>query len=176
NGANSSFVHQIVDEEVKAEEIARDPFETIATQGPAANPSIPAPLAIFGAGRRNSKGWDITDPLTLEKIEASRAIFAGEDHWSAKPVTRAAGDGRSRKIVNPAKPSEVVGTVEEASAEQVAIAVGFAAGAQPAWAARRVAERATALRRAADLYEANAVEFFALATREAGKTLADGIA
>ena len=32
------------------------------------------------------------------------------------------------------------------------------------------------LRRAADLYEANAVEFFALATREAGKTLADGIA
>ena len=32
------------------------------------------------------------------------------------------------------------------------------------------------LQRAADLYEANAVEFFALATREAGKTLADGIA
>ena len=32
------------------------------------------------------------------------------------------------------------------------------------------------LQRAADLYEANAVEFFALATREAGKTLADGVA
>ena len=32
------------------------------------------------------------------------------------------------------------------------------------------------LRRAADLYEANAVEFFALATREAGKTLADAVA
>ena len=39
-----------------------------------------------------------------------------------------------------------------------------------------VAERADILRRAADLYEANAVEFFALCTREAGKTLADGVA
>src|SRR6185369_6720702 len=48
--------------------------------------------------------------------------------------------------------------------------------AQPAWAATPVAERAAMLRRAADLYESNAVEFFALATREAGKTLADGIA
>ncbi|BCH24430.1 bifunctional proline dehydrogenase/L-glutamate gamma-semialdehyde dehydrogenase PutA [Mesorhizobium sp. L-8-3] len=176
NGANSSFVHQIVDEEVNAEEIARDPFETVATQGPAANPSIPAPLAIFGAGRRNSKGWDITDPLTLEKIDAGRAAFAGGDRWTAKPMTRAAGYGRSRKIVNPAKPSEVVGTVHEASAEQVAVAVRFAAEAQPAWAARPVTERAAILRRAADLYEANAVEFFALATREAGKTLADGVA
>src|SRR5262249_33759153 len=41
NGANSSFVHQIVDEAVAPEDIARDPFVTIASQGPAANPSIP---------------------------------------------------------------------------------------------------------------------------------------
>ncbi|TIX23288.1 L-glutamate gamma-semialdehyde dehydrogenase, partial [Mesorhizobium sp.] len=43
-------------------------------------------------------------------------------------------------------------------------------------AKRPVAERAAILNRAADLYEANAVEFFALATREAGKSLADGVA
>src|SRR5690606_16279141 len=36
--------------------------------------------------------------------------------------------------------------------------------------------RAAILERAADLYEKNAVEFFALATREAGKSLADGVA
>ncbi|RUY33220.1 aldehyde dehydrogenase family protein, partial [Mesorhizobium sp. M7A.F.Ca.CA.002.07.1.1] len=52
----------------------------------------------------------------------------------------------------------------------------FAVEAQPAWAKRPVAERAAILNRAADLYEANAVEFFALATREAGKSLADGVA
>ncbi len=44
------------------------------------------------------------------------------------------------------------------------------------WSARPAAERAAALRRAADLYEENAAELTALATREAGKTLADAIA
>ncbi|RUY90139.1 bifunctional proline dehydrogenase/L-glutamate gamma-semialdehyde dehydrogenase PutA, partial [Mesorhizobium sp. M7A.F.Ca.CA.001.12.2.1] len=176
NGANSSFVHQLTDEDVEPEDIARDPLETVESQGPAANPAIARPSQIFGAGRRNSKGFDITDTVTLAAIDKARAAFAGPDRWHAKPITRAAGYGKQRPIVNPAKPSEVVGTVSEAAAKQVATAVRFAVEAQPAWAKRPVAERAAILNRAADLYEANAVEFFALATREAGKSLADGVA
>ena len=114
--------------------------------------------------------------MTLAAIDKAKAAFAGSDRWHAKPITRAAGYGKQRPIVNPAKPSEVVGTVSEAAAKQVATAVRFAVEAQPAWARRPVAERAAILNRAADLYEANAVEFFALATREAGKSLADGVA
>ncbi|AZO14110.1 bifunctional proline dehydrogenase/L-glutamate gamma-semialdehyde dehydrogenase PutA [Mesorhizobium sp. M2A.F.Ca.ET.043.05.1.1] len=176
NGANSSFVHQLTDEEVEPEEIARDPLEAVETQGPAANPAIARPAAIFGAGRRNSKGFDITDPVTLAAIDKARAEFAGADRWHARPVTRAGGYGKPRQIVNPAKPDEVVGTVHEAAAKQVATAVRIAVDAQPAWAKRPVAERAAILNRAADLYEANAPEFFALATREAGKSLADDVA
>lgn len=176
NGANSSFVHQLTDEDVEPEDIARDPLETVESQGPAANPAIARPSQIFGAGRRNSKGFDIADTVTLAAIDKARAAFAGPDRWHAKPITRAAGYGKLRPIVNPAKPSEVVGTVSEAAAKQVATAVRFAVEAQPAWAKRPVAERAAILNRAADLYEANAVEFFALATREAGKSLADGVA
>ena len=176
NGANSSFVHQITDDDVPAEAIARDPFEIVETQGPAANPSIPTPAAIFGASRSNSRGWDITDPLVLAAIDKARAAFAGPDRWTAAPMTRAAGAADARPIVNPAKPDDRVGSVREATAEQVEAAVGIAVAAQPGWASTPVAERAAMLRRAADLYEANAVEFFALATREAGKTLADGIA
>ncbi|RUV18935.1 bifunctional proline dehydrogenase/L-glutamate gamma-semialdehyde dehydrogenase PutA [Mesorhizobium sp. M7A.F.Ca.MR.245.00.0.0] len=176
NGANSSFVHQLTDEDVEPEDIARDPLETVESQGPAANPAIARPSQIFGAGRRNSKGFDITDTVTLAAIDTARTAFAGPDRWHAKPITRAAGYGKQRPIVNPAKPSEVVGTVSEAAAKQVATAVRFAVEAQPAWAKRPVAERAAILNRAADLYEANAVEFFALATREAGKSLADGVA
>ncbi|RWF16655.1 MAG: bifunctional proline dehydrogenase/L-glutamate gamma-semialdehyde dehydrogenase PutA, partial [Mesorhizobium sp.] len=176
NGANSSFVHQLTDEEVEPEEIARDPLETVESQGAAANPAIARPAAIFGGGRRNSKGYDITDIVTLAAIEKARAEFAGPDRWHAKPVTRAAGYGEQRKIINPAKPDEIVGTVHEAAAKQVTTAVRIAVEAQPAWAKRPVAERAAILNRAADLYEANAAEFFALATREAGKSLADGVA
>ncbi|CCV07483.1 fused DNA-binding transcriptional regulator; proline dehydrogenase; pyrroline-5-carboxylate dehydrogenase [Mesorhizobium metallidurans STM 2683] len=176
NGANSSFVHQLTDEEVKPEDIARDPLETVEKQGPAANPAIARPASIFGSGRRNSKGFDITDTVTLAAIDKAKAGFAGPDRWHAKPITRAAGYGKKRPIVNPAKPDEVVGTVSEAAAKQVATAVRIAVEAQPTWAKRPVAERAAILNRAADLYEANAVEFFALATREAGKSLADGVA
>ncbi|UDL90010.1 bifunctional proline dehydrogenase/L-glutamate gamma-semialdehyde dehydrogenase PutA [Mesorhizobium sp. PAMC28654] len=176
NGANSSFVHQLTDEEVEPEDIARDPLETVEKQGPAANPAIARPSAIFGAGRRNSKGYDITDTVTLAAIDKAKAGFAGPDRWHANPITRAAGYGKPRPVFNPAKPTELVGTVHEAAAKQVATAVRIAVEAQPAWAKRAVVERSAILNRAADLYEANAVEFFALATREAGKSLADGVA
>ncbi len=64
NGANSSFVHQVTDADVPPEDIARDPFAVVESQGPAANPAIVKPGRIFGASRRNSQGWDVTDPVT----------------------------------------------------------------------------------------------------------------
>ncbi|RUY99416.1 bifunctional proline dehydrogenase/L-glutamate gamma-semialdehyde dehydrogenase, partial [Mesorhizobium sp. M7A.F.Ca.CA.001.04.2.1] len=94
NGANSSFVHQLTDEDVEPEDIARDPLETVESQGPAVNPAIARPSQIFGAGRRNSKGFDITDTVTLAAIDKARAAFAGPDRWHAKPITRAAGYGK----------------------------------------------------------------------------------
>ncbi|WP_333832945.1 L-glutamate gamma-semialdehyde dehydrogenase, partial [Rubrimonas sp.] len=54
--------------------------------------------------------------------------------------------------------------------------VGAAVEGAAAWGATPAAERAAILRRAADLYEAHMPEFLALAAREAGKTLADGVA
>ncbi len=176
NGANSSFVHQLTDEDVPPEEIARDPLEAVEHQGPASNPNIARPLDIFGKDRPNSKGWDITDIVTLAEIEKGRASFMASNRWQAKPLTRAAGAGKARPVANPANPGDTVGTITESSPKQVTAAVKIAVEAQPAWAKRPVAERAAILRRAADLYEKNAIEFFALATREAGKTLADGVA
>ncbi|MDF1599779.1 bifunctional proline dehydrogenase/L-glutamate gamma-semialdehyde dehydrogenase PutA [Mesorhizobium sp. YIM 152430] len=170
NGANSSFVHQIVDESVRPEEIARDPFDVVAQQGAARNPALPNPSEIFGAGRVNAKGFDITDPVTEDAIEAGRAKFAAPHRWKAG-VT-----GQSREIVNPANPADIVGEIVEADAAIVTAAIDRASSATPAWAATPVGDRANMLRRAADLYEEHAVEFFALATREAGKSVPDGIA
>ena len=175
NGANSSFVHQLTDEDVAPEEIARDPFSVIERQGSAANPAIPAPASIFGTGRQNAEGWDITDANTLAKLDKARAGFMGENRWSAAPSgvrTKTSG----RPVTNPARPDDVVGSVVEATPKQVSAAVAAAVDAQPAWAKMAVSKRAAILRKAADLYEANAAEFFALAAREAGKTLADGVA
>jgi len=176
NGANSSFVHQIVDEEVQPETIARDPFETVAAQGPAHNPAIPMPSGIFLPVRFNSQGYDLTDDATLAALERARAPFAAPHRWEARPLTRAKGKGARRGIANPAGVTETVGTVVEADAKQVEGAVGLAVKAQPAWAALPVAERAAILQKAAGLFEAHAGEFFALCAREAGKNLADAVA
>jgi RHH-type proline utilization regulon transcriptional repressor/proline dehydrogenase/delta 1-pyrroline-5-carboxylate dehydrogenase len=172
NGANSSFVHQIVDESVPAEKIAADPFQWLESGEPAENPLIPLPVEIFGLDRRNSRGFDLSDPLTLAEIEKGRSPFAAPHRWQA---------GRSdashmREVVNPADPNDVVGIVRDDDKESVRLAVERAISSQAGWAGLDVAERAAILERAAELYEAHAFEFFALCAREAGKTMLDAVA
>ena len=176
NGANSSFVHQLTDEDVPPEDDRPRSVRGGGEPGAGRQPGDRETGRDLWRGSEELKGFDITDPVMLAAIEKEKSGFSGKERWSAAPITRAAGYGSRRAVTNPAKVKDVVGAVTEAGAKQVSTAVRIAVEAQPAWAKRPVAERAAILRRAADLYEANAAEFFALATREAGKTLADGIA
>ena len=176
NGANSSFVNQVVDESVTADEIARDPIAAVEDFGAVANPAIVAPPAIFMPARRNAKGWDLTDPLTVDAIEAARAPFRTA-LWEARPLV--AGEVRgtgSADVRNPALPDEIVGTVVEASPADIETALEAAKAGAATWGGMSVEERARLIQRAADLYEAHAAELFALAAREAGKTLPDCVA
>jgi len=165
NGANSSFVNQIVDEDVAPETIARDPIEAMQAQASLARNAIEMPSEIFPR-RINSQGWDVTDPADVAKIEAARAAFLAPHVW---------GESGSA-IRNPAHPDELVGYINEADTRTVGIALDAAVSAQPAWAAVPVSQRAEILNRIADLYERDFGELFALAAREAGKTLPDCIA
>ena len=176
NGANSSFVHQIVNKTIEAEDIVHDPFESVMTQGPAANPAIPPPARIFGAGRRNSRGFDLADPVTLARIDAETKPFAAPHLWNAGPIVAASFlGGRARSVLNPARPDERVGEVVDAPAADVARAVDAGVRARTGWERTSVGMRADMLVKAADLYEQNAAEFFALCAREAGKTLGDAV-
>jgi RHH-type proline utilization regulon transcriptional repressor/proline dehydrogenase/delta 1-pyrroline-5-carboxylate dehydrogenase len=156
NGANSSFVHQIVDESVAPETVAADPFAAIEGLESVPNPAIARPADLFRPERANSKGWDLHDPVDLAEIERARAPFRAHE-WGAAPIL-ADGD---------AAPA---GEVRDASPEEIERALGAAA----AWDAPAEA-RAAALERAAELYEAHFGEIFAVASKEAGKTLLDGI-
>jgi len=176
NGANSSFVNQIVDKAIPAEVIARDPFAVVAELGEAVtNPGIPRPADLYGDGRVNARGWDLTDPLTIEALEAARAPFRSH-RWQAGPmIAGPVAASAPREVLNPARPAEVVGHVRHAAAADVETALAAAAGGFAEWSARPAPARADVLRRIAGLYETHAAEFFALAAREAGKTLLDGV-
>ncbi|MCA0043191.1 bifunctional proline dehydrogenase/L-glutamate gamma-semialdehyde dehydrogenase PutA [Celeribacter litoreus] len=163
NGANSSFVHQIVDENVSPEMIALDPFEALETAK--APRTLVAPSKIFGEERVNARGWDLTDEGVLADLASRRDI----DFLEAAPITVTAPTGTRVPVINPATGDEI-GAVIEADTATVENALDDAA----IWSASP-AERAAVLRRAADLYEANAPEIFSLLAREAGKNWPDAI-
>jgi RHH-type proline utilization regulon transcriptional repressor/proline dehydrogenase/delta 1-pyrroline-5-carboxylate dehydrogenase len=164
NGANSSFVNQIVDETVRPEDIARDPFTDLETaKAPA---GLRAPGAIFGPKRRNSRGFDLSDETTLHTIESARR---GAKIPAALPLTVGGATGETQDVLNPATGAKI-GTVLNADTATVAAALE---AAQP-WDAP-AHERATVLRRAADLFERDFGALFAVLAIEAGKTLPDAV-
>ncbi|TVQ52519.1 MAG: bifunctional proline dehydrogenase/L-glutamate gamma-semialdehyde dehydrogenase PutA [Rhodobacteraceae bacterium] len=173
NGANSSFVNQIVDEAIPPETIAADPVAAAEAFDPVANPSIRTPAALFAPERPNSRGVVIGEPGSVGPLLAARDAFS-EATWTATPTIPAAGSPRA--VLSPADPARVVGHVVEATADEARAALDAALGGFDGWTATPVSDRADALRRAADLYETHAAELVALACREAGKTLADGVA
>ncbi len=164
NGANSSFVNQIVDEDVTPAEVAHDPFDAVKTETPPA--SLVAPEAIYGAGRVNSRGFDLNARDVLERIAQARDGAITD----AGPLTVSAPTGIAHTVVNPAT-GDVLARITMADEDTVARALSDAR----TWDAP-AAERAAVLRRAADLYEAEFGPFFGMLAREAGKTLNDAVA
>ena len=171
NGANSSFVNRIADEHVSLDDLVRDPVADLEALQPKRNPNIILPSELFGTGRRNSAGVDLSDPLVREPL-MQRLKKLEARSWSAKPGI---GKGEGRPIVSPHDHRIIVGMTFEATADDVDRMVRAGHAAQVAWDALGGEARAKLLERAADLYEEHAEEFFSLCTREAGKTLVDAV-
>jgi len=170
NGANSSFVNRIADEQVSLDELVRDPVAELAALEPKRNPKIVLPTELFGA-RRNSAGVDLSDPLVREPLlKRLKALESRE--WAAKPTL---GKGEGRPVTSPFDRRITVGTTFESTTEEVDRMARAAHAAQVGWDALGGEARARLLERAADLYEEHAEEFFSLCIREAGKTLIDAV-
>ncbi|MEO6580826.1 MAG: bifunctional proline dehydrogenase/L-glutamate gamma-semialdehyde dehydrogenase PutA [Sphingomicrobium sp.] len=172
NGAKSSFVNRIADEDVPLDALVRDPVAELGALEPKRNPSIPLPNAIFGAGRRNSAGLDLTDPLVRDPL-LKRLDALDDIKWKAAPTLGGGLD--AQPVVAPYDRSEVIGKVTDASASDVDAAVRAAAAAQPAWNALGGEARAALLDKVADRFELERERLFSLCIREAGKTLVDAV-
>jgi len=168
NGANSSFVNQIVDADVPAREVAACPFAALNTAPGPFEPEIRKGPELYDPERTNSRGFDLNDATVLAKIDAERRT---PTRWRVEPIIAGTVEGSAPAPARNPATGEIIGEVVNASAADVQTAL---AAARP-WAAP-VAERAAVLRRAADLYEENFGELFALLATEAGKSLADSVA
>ncbi len=174
NGANSSFVNRIADENVGVDDLTRDPVAQLAALSPRRNPAILLPGEMFGTTRRNSSGVDLSDPSVREPLLRRLAQLEAKQ-WRAAPTITAGPSGDTHIVLAPFDHRVSVGEVVEATAADVDAGMTAAAAAQPSWDALGGAQRARLLNRAADLFEAHKDDFYSLCLREAGKTLPDAI-
>ena len=84
NGANSSFINQIVDERVSTDDLLADPIRLSMAFGGASHPGIPLPRALFEPERANSEGLDWSDESALREIASAIGAFES-CHFEAGP-------------------------------------------------------------------------------------------
>lgn len=178
NGANSSFVNRITDEDVAIEDLIRDPVEAVSAFASIPHPKIPLPVDLLRSqnhNRKNSMGANLANDNDLRAL--ADQLNTALKPWQAAPlVPGAVIAGDALPVANPADHRQIVGHWKPADAATVEKALSNAAAAYPAWNRTPAASRATILEHAADLLEARMPEFMALCVKEAGKTLPDGVA
>lgn len=176
NGANTSFVHALLDERVPVEKVVVDPITAVEAH-PDRHAKIPVPAQIYGPGRKNSAGVDLSIKAERDRLAA---LVAELDRLtlSAGPLVggKLAAGAPPMPVVSPADPERVVGVVSEAQLPQIDQAFRLARAAQPAWDQAGGPARAVVLRAMADALEANLARLCAILSREAGKTLPDAVA
>ena len=180
NGANSSFVNRFLDQDTPAEFLLRDPGRVLRNLPSLTHPDIPAPVDMYGAGRRNSAGIDIFDTQAHSALQQTLdswrthqwhagSIVTGELQQAAEPVPTVSPANNSTAL------TDQTGWVSTAGEADVDPAMQRAADAQPAWDQLGGDARAVVLKRMADLLSENRAELMALLQREAGKTLDDAL-
>ncbi|KPV41579.1 integrase [Thiohalorhabdus denitrificans] len=175
NGANSSFINRIADQEATAEELLADPVETWRG-GRAEGPEVPLPRDLF-AERANSAGLPLDDPDVLAQLDSAlRAAFARAPWRAAPRINGRRRPGTDRTLRSPGDHRLVAGTVAEADPEQARAAMAGAAAAFPAWSRTPVEERAAILERTADRIETERAGLVARIVWEGGRCIPDALA
>ena len=176
NGANSSFVNQIVDEAVSIDRLIADPFLAVQASGGAPHPGIVLPRDLFGTSRKNSAGIDFSNESALREL-ATELVKFDATHWQAMPlIDGTVSATQSSTILNPARHADHVGSIIEANAHDVTTALHAAQQYSLDWQVTAPSKRAAILFKAADLIEFHHIELMALAIREAGKSLPNALA
>lgn len=174
NGANSSFVHVLMDESICARDIVQDPISLVETS-PDRHPRLPLPRDIYGPARINPIGRDLSQGAVRESH--TRQV---SDQLARSPQAGPIIGGKLRSeggvdVFSPARPDAKIGQVATANAADIEIAVALARGAQPEWDRAGGAARARVLQSMGNALEAEMDRLVALLTLEAGKTFNDAV-
>lgn len=184
NGANSSFVHQLLDERVPPERLSRHPISLLCERDALVSHRIVPPRSIFGPSRDVAKGFDMNSHAQFSSFSEAIAPFMVDDYrWQAGPLvahdpllpSKESAVPR-QSVTSPYDQRKIVGEVQWTDKETAAAAIDTAEQAFSLWSTRSIEERATLLDRCGEALETHMPELVALCIREAGKQLNDAIA
>lgn len=161
NGANSSFVNQMLNRTIDIESMVLDPIESAKLNKSKRHPLIPLPEDIYNnlgnQSRRNSLGLDLGHPQSAIKT----LEYVSNFHKRLE----------SFSLVGGKKFSSTFSTDESVSKSFMEAKKAF-----NTWSKLDVDKRALLLESFADLLELHRDEFIAICVKEAGKTIFDSVA
>ncbi|MFK0572275.1 bifunctional proline dehydrogenase/L-glutamate gamma-semialdehyde dehydrogenase PutA [Endozoicomonas sp.] len=176
NGANSSFVHRLVDAKTPIASLVKHPVDILKSRVCFQNDQISLPPDIYGSERKNSLGVNVDIESQWQPFHQKVQHFMAHD-WNQGPWI----DGQlnqtaeAAEIFCPYDRSQLAGHLRWSDEAQVEAVTGVAVAAFDPWNTTPAEQRAKCLEKLADLLEDNREELVALCHREAGKTLHDAI-
>ncbi len=146
NGANTSFVHLLMDDTTPLEVLLQDPMGKARAMEFLPNPLIPLPAHLYGATRKNSSGIDFGNLAMCERLSAAVAA----NIFSEQP-----------EVTNIADVDTLLANSSKALVS---------------WQHTSLPKHADMLDRVADIMSENQHQLIAMLTSEAQKTIADAVA
>ncbi|MGO3798555.1 MAG: bifunctional proline dehydrogenase/L-glutamate gamma-semialdehyde dehydrogenase PutA [Vibrio casei] len=185
NGANSSFVHRLVDARCPIETLNQHPVDTLLAQHHFNNTAIPLPPHIFSE-RKNAYGVNIdihSESLPfeeqvnqwLEKTWQAGPIINGQYFYGSMIKDNTDNEMMIKSVSAPYDRKIHVGSVVFSNLDHVSEAIQVSQSCFHEWNGLGFEERASKLDRLADLLEDHLTELVALCHKEAGKTIHDSI-
>ncbi|OBT16992.1 bifunctional proline dehydrogenase/L-glutamate gamma-semialdehyde dehydrogenase [Vibrio sp. UCD-FRSSP16_10] len=177
NGANSSFVHRLVDARCPISDLTHHPVDTLLANKTLHNEQIPLPREIF-SDRVNSIGINVDVASEADPFDLQVQRFLSKQ-WQGSPII----DGRAihetmikeETVVAPFDRKRIVGSIHFAHLDHVSMAINSAQSGFENWKNTPIVSRAQCLYTLADKLEENLAELVALCHMEAGKTIHDSI-
>ena len=158
NGANTSFVNRVANQDIALESLVEDPVAAVralaASEGGVVgmpHPGIALPAQLLGPQRRNAAGTDLYDEAVLARWALDRESAQGAAAWDLPADSTAAQVDAALQVAQHAFDTGV-------------------------WAHLSPDQRAAVLEAAADLFEARGPQWLHLLADEAGKTAPNGVA
>ncbi|MBF9003418.1 bifunctional proline dehydrogenase/L-glutamate gamma-semialdehyde dehydrogenase PutA [Vibrio nitrifigilis] len=181
NGANSSFVHRLVDARCPVDMLTQHPVESLLACDSLNNTKIPLPPSIY-PNRGNSRGVNIdieseATPFEHQVEQWMQATWNGSPIIAGESILESMikGDHVFDEVTAPYDRRVNVGRIYYSTLDHVSVAIESAQSAFSAWNDLSASDRAEKLQVLADLLEDNLPEFVALCHKEAGKTIHDSI-